>query len=1253
MIYKYSKLLILFLLVVFFNARCLSQVFSFKINWEENVSVFDSAHIYNVLSFENADFNEYLIPSYINQIKIENGSNYIVKLKNVEFIAVNNSELSGIRDLDKISGEFEFSSHRVMAREKAFINFKISSIRRNTITGTYEKLVSFDIQADRQKNIIKSTTRYVNSSILRTGTWKKIRISESGIYKISFNELRNLGISNPQNVRVFGNASGWLPMIAGNERPDDLIENDILIENESLIFYGQGPDRWDFNSEKNLFEPQNHYYSDYAYYFLTSDLNTGYNNTIKTENQSTAPETHTFNYFTDYAVHENDIYNIAETGRIWYGESFDINNSQNLVFSFPNLINDATADIIVFAASTSASSYFNLNVNSVSTVINFSSFSDHDKAGRSHKELTFTTGTDDNINVFLEFVKSSPSACAWLDYMYINVDRELRFTSGQMPFRNHESYGAGNVTKYNISNAPASVLIWDITDKTKPKRILTTLSGTTQSFKSESSDLKEFIAFDKTEFKLPDLSFTETVENQNLHGLSGNFDMIIITHSNFLAQANAIKSIHEINDQMNVAVVTQQQVFNEFSCGAPDFSALRDFAKMIYEKSTEHRLKYLLLLGDGSYDNRGGSGINGNFILTYQQHFSEGLGSSFVTDDFFACLDDGEGDAGTGLLGLLDIGIGRIPVSNSFDAENYVSKIRHYISSETFADWRNRLCFIADDEDSKIHMIQTETLTNYIDTVYPVFNSDKIYFDAYTQYTESGGERYPDVNVALTNKIHNGALIVNYIGHGGEQGLAHERIVSISEIDNWRNFDKLPLFVTATCEFTRFDDYNFTSAGEHVFLNKYGGAIALFTTARIAWVGSNGELTKELYKNMFESFPDGSPYRLGDIIRITKVNKYNDDNLIFFLMGDPAVKLGYASNNKVVTTKINGHDIYQVDTLKALSKASFTGEVQDKNGVKLGNFNGSVFPTVYDKIRSVTTQNNDGIGSFSFETRDNIIYKGNAKVTNGNFYFEFIVPKDIALNVDTAKVSYYAENGITDAKGYNTDFLTGDISSEYDDDNTGPEIRLYMNDENFVSGGITNANPRIFAKLFDEHGINTASGGIGHDITGVVDNDIQKIIIMNDDYLADENTYKSGAVEHFLFDLETGEHHLKFKAWDVYNNSSEETIDFIVTEAEQLTIDRLLNYPNPFTTHTDFYFEHNQAGTEIELLIQIFTVSGKLVKSIEANYIADGYRAGPFAWDGTDDFGNRIGRGVYVYRVKLRTETGETVEKFEKLLILK
>ena len=1258
------KIKFYFFTLIFFTVSSLnvfSQTFdkTYTIEWKTKKTIRDSSMSFNVFNFKNAAYNDYStnLPYFIKKIKLNNSnSNYSVKLVNKVFIAFKDNELKGIKNLDKINENIIVSSKVFDIRKTPYLYIEILPLRKNN--GRIEKLTKFSIKLIEKESIKRKViTNSVENSVLKTGKWVKIRIQETGVYKITHSQLSDMGIANPSEVRIFGNATGELPMNVSGNRPDGLQECKLLKKDNSVIFYAKGANRWDFDDTLQRFKHVTNNYSNYSYYFLSSDFDSGTDNNISTINSSTLPKTNTAETFNDFKLHEVDTYNIYHSGRRFYGEIFDIDNEQDFTLTFPNIVENSEASVEVAAAAyTPISSSYTITANGTSSNIIVSQSGRYDKAKRGLTSFNALTGTSDNLTVKVKFNQQSPSWKGWLDYIEINAKRKLKITDNQLLFQNYEVIGDNNITEFRLSNANSSTIIWDVTNPNQPLKINSSLSGSILSYKTETHELKRFVAFEESKCKSVNTDETKVVGNQNLHAVSGETEMIIVTHPKFLNYANELKQIHFDHDNMNVVVVTSTQVFNEFSSGMPDISAIRDFAKMVFDRGTnEKRLKYLLLFGDGSYYNKGVPDTHDNYMLTYESPDAV-TQSSYVTDDFFGLLGAGEGEVGGVIKGLLDIGVGRIPVTSTKQASDYINKIKSYLDHKNDGAWRNQLAFVADDGDDHQpdHLVDSDTLTRYITELYPTFNINKIYLGAYKQESTSGGERYPEVNSAIANQIRKGALLINYTGHGGTKGWAHERILTINEIENWNNKDKYPLLVTATCEFTWFDDYTFLSAGERTFLHPEGGAIALFTTSRLAYIGNNARLTKALYSHMFEK-ENSKKLRFGDIVMRAKNDVDVDKNSrIFFLLGDPALELGYADYN-VVTKTINGNPVSTVsDTLKALSKVTVTGEIVDNQGSLISNFNGTVFPTVFDKKQTVKTLGNENIGILSFDVRKNIIFKGKATAKNGKFSYSFIVPKDIMLNVGNGKMSYFATDYTNSyAKGANFDFFVGDFATDYEEDSEGPEIDLFMNNENFVSGGITDKNPKIFAKLQDKSGINTASGAIGHDITAVIDNDSKNSISLNDDYITEADSYSKGSLEHFLFNVETGNHTLKLKAWDVYNNSSEEEIEFLVVEAQQLTIDKLLNYPNPFTTHTDFYFEHNQAGAELDVLIQIFTVSGKLVKTIENTFIADGYRAGPFAWNGTDDYGNLIGKGVYVYRVKLRSETGDVVEKFEKLLILR
>ncbi len=1161
-------------------------------------------------------------------------------------------------------------------RKQNVLVIRILPLRKNPFTGRTEKLVSFRLSVygsgqGPSARIGKKSMMYANHSVLASGRWIRIKIPADGIYQLSYAQLTALGFSNPASVRVFGQGGAMLPYENDQPRLDDLPENAVFFEKgadgvfnqgDYLLFYGKGPGTWVYDSVNQEFTHNPHLYAESSVYFLTDLPGTG--KQVQTLPSTTLPATQIVTRFQDYRVHELDQENLIKSGRRWF-EPMVPYTPRDLSFSFPNLDPAGTARVSAllvarspanssFTVSANGTEIFSMPVGSVNTGSYVSDYA-RDAGGTG----TFPASGNE-IDIRLQYNNQGvPSAECWIDWVRVNAFRRLVMTGSQMKFRDPSSAGPGEVPEFRISNAPSDLSIWDITDPLQPSAIGTSLNGGTLSFRLETDALREFIAFRKTGFLQPEIE-DEVLPNQDLHG-TGPVDLVIVSHPDFLSEALRLADHRRVHDGLRVVVVTPEQVYNEFSSGTPDVSAIRNFMKMLYDRagSPDDLPGYLLLVGDGSYDNLSQAQNNTNFILTYQSLNSFGPTRSYVTDDFFGLLDDDEGNAD----GLIDIGIGRLPVTSAAEARDVVDKIIRYDMESQPDDWKNQLCFIGDDEDYNIHMRDADILANFIDTTYTAFNINKIYLDAYPQVSTPNGQRYPDVNEAINRQMERGALIMNYTGHGNERGLAHEAILGKSDIESWDNEGRLPLFITATCEFSRFDDVERTlagefskktSAGELVLLNETGGVVALLTTTRLVYSSPNFVLNRNFYTFVFERDNQGRYYRLGDALRLTKnisgasINKRN-----FTLLGDPSMTLAFPKL-QVITESINGQAAGPGnDTLKALSTVQISGHIADLSGNILPDFEGLLYPTVYDKKREVQTLDNDGFGPMDFYVRNNILYKGKASITNGNFQFTFIVPKDIAYEVGPGKVSYYAYGSGQDARGAYTEALVGGFSSISQNDTEGPLLRLFMNDESFVNGGITNDSPLFLAFVSDSNGVNTVGNGIGHDITAELDGDNQNLIVLNDYYESDLDSYRSGSIRYRLSDLEPGDHRIRLKVWDVYNNSGTGELDFIVENDARLALDHVLNYPNPFTTHTSFFFEHNQPNTQMDVMIQIFTVSGKLVKTLHANLLAEGYRVGPLEWDGLDEFGNTIGRGVYVYRVKVRTSEGKYAEKFEKLVILR
>ncbi|MFB1021779.1 MAG: type IX secretion system sortase PorU, partial [Vicingaceae bacterium] len=762
--------------------------------------------------------------------------------------------------------------------------------------------------------------------------------------------------------------------------------------------------------------------------------------------------------------------------------------------------------------------------------------------------------------------------------------------------------------------------------------------------------LREYIAF--TETDSIGISGLGQVLNQNLHALP-QAEMLIISHHDFLSAANRLADIHR-SEGLKVNVVTPLQIFNEFSSGSQDLIAMRSFIKMFYDRASSVGTppKYVLMLGDASYMYKDKISGNTNFVPAFQSTNSVDPVNSHVSDDYFGFLDDSEGEWRVPSQDRMDIAIGRFPVQTLQEAEGIVDKIVSYYSANAMKDWRNKIVFVGDDEDGVVHMSQANDLSKLVDQKGKDFNTQKIFLDAYQQQATASGARYPEVTSDLVQAVEDGALFLNYTGHGGETGWTAERILGIFEIMNFKNIQNLPVFLTATCEFSRFDDPLRTSGGELLLLNPDGGGIGLMTTTRLVFSSPNYLLNRSFYDQVFEPRPNGEAMRLGDIfLDVKNFNAYSTNSRNFSLLGDPAVRLAIPKE-RVVTTEINGKPIAQADTLNALSTVTISGIIADDAGNKLNNFNGFVYPTVFDKIETKRTLNNDGGGVFSFETRERRIFKGKATVTSGDFTFTFVVPKDISYSFGNGKISYYAENQQTDANGYSEDVIIGGSNPNLVQDDQGPQMELYLNDENFVYGGLTDENPRLLLKLKDDQGINTVGSGIGHDIVATVDGNSEKSFILNDFYEAAVDDHTKGAITYPLLALSAGKHTITVKAWDVANNSSEKTIEFTVVKDQEVKIENLVNYPNPFTTNTEFIFQHNQAGVVMDIKLEVFTVSGKLVKSIDQMVVNQGFISKDIRWDGRDDFGDKIGKGVYMYKLKVRSANGSTSEKIEKLVIL-
>lgn len=1144
----------------------------------------------------------------------------------------------------------------------------------------YKRIRSFSYNIQTNSSRISQSnknTANISNSILASGDWYQFYVEKSGVYKISKSFLQQLGLNlnstDPKKIKIYGNGGKMLPLSNNIDYPSDLTENPIQIIGESdgvfnnddyILFYAEGLDTW--NEESQTF---NNLYDTKSYYYVTVQGDDG--KRIPEMTQPNKSSSLTLNTFDDHQHHELDLVNIVHLGRQWFGESFDINQEQEFGFDFPNF--DPTTPIKIMITTASAAftpTSFKIGANGQEIGnISFPSLNTNSDTefnlGTLPKNTTFNGS--ENVKIKLTYNNNSvPGSKGYLDNITLIAKRKLQGYGKQFLFQYDLANSSSGIVSYTLTNATGISQVWDVTDLFNVTKIENS-NQSSFSFKANLGELRKYIVVDASDYYTPLKDGKTKIANQNLKGTlfknnQGQFqdiDYVIITPNSLTPQAEKLANFHRTNSNLNTKVITLESIYKEFSSGKQDVAAIRNCVKYIYENAStaDKRIKYVNLFGDASYDFKNRISNNTNVVPIYHSLKSNTTGeSSFASDDFFGLMDTNEGNI-ISYFGGIDIAVGRMLVNDAAQADAMVNKVIEYHDLKSYGSWRNNIVLISDDADQSSDAsleIRQNSLADVIASEKPFLNINKIILDSYVQEASAGGFRYPKARTDLFNAFEKGALVFNYLGHGGEDGLSSERIWEKSDGQNLSNQYKYPLFITITCEFSRFDNPSRPTAGEYTYWNPKGGAIAMITTIRT--IGQyNAENFNDLLSRNLLSFGSNQYTSIAETLRISKNSNPNSATNVVFYIGDPALMLAIPKP-KINLTKVNDISVSQpIDDFKSLAKIKLSGEITDENNNLLNNYNGEVSTTIFDKIIPRTTLNNDGNSNpINFNILGETIFRGNASVTNGKFEFSFVVPRDIRIPLANGRISFYAKKNqiLENETGYTTSIKVGGINENAVADNISPRVKLYMNDETFVSGGTTNESPFLLAFLEDENGINTASG-IGHDIVAILDGDVNNPYILNDYYQTKLDDYTNGTLRFPLRNLSVGLHTITFKAWDVYNNPIITEIQFVVVGDETITLTHVLNYPNPFVNYTEFWFTHNRPYEALDVQIQVMTITGKVVWTKNQVVLTEGFLSKEITWDGKDDFGSKIGKGVYIYKLTVKSNlTNKRVEKFEKLVIL-
>ncbi len=1131
-------------------------------------------------------------------------------------------------------------------------------ILRNTILNIGQVLAAPEARL-RMEGLSAAPEAHENS-VLADGSWFRISVEEEGMYRINGSVLEEAGIPvnqiDPRTIKMYGHGGRMLPEDITTDRPEDLVELAIYVRGENdgqfdagdyIVFYGTGTTTWDYDPEKRLYLHQFNYYTGENTYFITYGGEPG----RRMQSVSSLSEQNPIqpDHFVSSLLYRDPKINLLDSGREWMGESFSPGN----VSTFTHQLHGFTPQSpiryrIQVAARAPSPTTFSIedqgqelgsipvSAVSLSTIIG-------NYAARSSTTIFTRSGSlPDNRSALRFQYNAGAQSEGFLEWFEIHYPRSFQAHDDYLLFSAPDTTG---IVEFNVEGFTSSQIIaYEVTDHASVSRINAEIDGAAARFQTEeqSGAPGRYTAVAPNGYNV--IEEIEPVENSNLRGISEGAEFIIIAYPEFISEAERLRD-HRENFPVNnleTIVVDVQKVYNEFSGGLVDPTAIRDFLYHTYE-SWQITPEYVLLFGAGSYDYREYLGYRRNFIPTWQTTESFSQINTYTTDDYFVQFFPGSRRP--------SLSIGRLNAIHEDDARVMVDKIINYETGSDHGAWRNLVTYIADNglttrggDEGNLHTWQSEQLAR--DYTPGAFEKEKIYMIEYPIENTASGRRMPEVNREIVQRFNQGSLIINWTGHGNPRVWAHEWIfVKETTIPQLHNRDRLAFITAATCDFSRFDDPSEQSGGELLVSSENGGAIALLSSSRIVWSSDNAQFNNRYYQNLLNPLNDDTYPRIGDALFATKQSRHGVNDIKFVLLGDPTVRLQVPTYNASVT-KINDEPVNQTVQLKALQKVTIDGNIQNPDGSMNEDFNGRMFVSVYDSDKVVSVPE---WGGWSFTTAGNVIFRGESSISNGEYSSTFVVPKDISHEGREGRVALYFWEDDSDGRGFSRDIVLGGIDTTVTPDTEGPEITMYLGDRNFRSGDLVSEQPLLLVDLYDESGINISGGGVGHRIEAWL-NDGESIDL-TDYYTGAVDSYQEGSIEYQMEELEPGPHHLELRAWDVYNNSSTGEIFFEVASSEKLSVQNVYNYPNPFQRETVFTFQHNQS-VPIDVEIKVYTVAGRLIAELQEYSITDRFVRIP--WSGYDDDGDRLANGVYFYKVIARTVDGEyTSEVLGRLAVMR
>ncbi len=1284
--YIRKSLLLLFFFV--FTNLLLAQGFV-SLDWKNPSPIYEGFELIktDMPGFAGAQYigKEHL-PNYIYTIEIgRDYASYIyeVKVEYPEFAPLSKKEVVALKKAKVRLPSYPEVRTNINVSAKSGI-LSASFVPLVHKDGIYQRIVSFKLAVNKKEKTslmrVASSPdplkKYANNSVLASGKWVKIKVEETGVYKITHTELSKMGFTNPAKVRLYGYGGRILSQDLTVFKIDDLQEIPLWREQNYVLFYGYGTIRWERdsilvgNNRYPVYKHIQNYYSTYGCYFLTEgDVEPM---SFPRENSLEGTGFTTVTTFPDYALHEKEEFAWLEGGRKLF-ESYDYKNGNTKSYTFSNLAgitgDDGVVTVAFSAYDSSASTSVSVSVNGSTLGGNLtigSTSSPYSKATISTKDYLWTTSKSEKAVVTLTHNRSN-GISGRLDYIRLNYTRKLALYNSYTAFRS-KSFDR---LKFIIENANEHTQVWNIADAADFKQIEGVLSGSQYSFTYNTAKSNEFVVVDTKGNSFKKIEVVGTVANQNLHQLKDvNMVIIVPPMDEFIKQAQRLANAHEKYDGLTTAVVTSEQIYNEFSSGTPDATAYRLFMKMLYDRSErEGELKYLLLFGDASFDNRlltpsWSKYTQNDLLLCYESVNSVSDTNSFVSDDYFGLLDDGDFPKSDDNIYsyAVDIGVGRFPVRNAIQAKEVVDKVINYMENKNAGAWKNVVAFLGDDgkgSDENVHMEQADAVAKVVARCNSSMLIKKIYWDSFKMERTATGNSYPEVKKKILELFEQGMLFFNYTGHGGPTALSDELVITSGDVDKLIS-PRVPFWFTAACDIAPFDRQD-VSMGEKALLNPTGGAIGLMATARTVYGNPNCTMDSTFIKFLFQK--DGEEkVRLGDAVRKAKAYLSTSsgnaviNNVHFVFLGDPALRLSYPEY-KMVIDEFNGINVDgSTPTIKAGGKVSIKGHILNENGVVAEDFFGTVTPTVLDAEEKIITRNNNGMSKRPMEyyDRTKTLFAGSDSVRAGRFEFTFPVPLDINYSYESGLLNLYAvdKEYSREGQGIFTDFLIGGTEADaLVTDSLGPKINLYLNTPEFVSGGKVNRTPYLMAEVEDEDGINAVGNGIGHDIIAIIDNSPLYTYVLNNYYKPVFGDYTKGTVRYGLPELSEGKHTLLFRVWDMKNNSSSVVLEFEVVNGLIVNFTDVTCTTSPAINQTTFVLTHDRPNTELDVTLTVYDYSGRtLWTHQESGMSSSNYYY--IDWDLKTNSGQKLVPGIYLYKATIASEGSKETTQARKIVIV-